>query len=673
MSSDRGKRKIGPFSPFVGDIATVVSRCNNCSHSLAEYLLISNNNNVPQAIASYDKLPSAMRMKHEQDWRAKAGPVSPLAHKTGRMQPQATKFTSQGGLGHIFFDEQAVNSESNNDDEDWDFELPRIPKPRPHLQNVLPDGSDAFSLSLLVGAIQGGEVVERIRNYLVYHRRGDGSELKRKINEPLEGFPAFFYVVETRNPEMIRLWARHGGDVNATYGTLRVPLLGYAIAIGGSFQDDTRAAVATLLSLGASADVIPRAFYDPLEQDLPDSGPAEEDLADLEDANKLWCTPHALLNLSQTLNFCFTTRYHLHLSSLLKGYSGAQRQVVQMRRSEDILGIHYFLIGQTTAATFLIKTMLRYLAMPTKRPIVMMFAGPSGHGKTELAKNFGNLLSLPFHAVDCTTIKYETDMFGPRAPYIGSREGSPLNNFLAEHNGSRSIVFLDEFEKTGNDIRQTLLIPFQDGSYQDRRNLSSVDCRKTIWILATNAFDPTIHDFCRRNKAVIWDPKKMPEAEKLIGGLSKQIRKESEGRFGAPITGRVTVWLPFLTFSPIEQAVVADKYVAEFGGEAMLPVRIANDEARDRLVGDVQLEIRQGYSLCSALAREGYVQELGARSLIAEVDDQVRGPLVDAYLQNLEEIVEDGGTTRCLASVDPDGAIEVSCAVPDTGENGAKN
>lgn len=105
----------------------------------------------------------------------------------------------------------------------------------------------------------------------------------------------------------------------------------------------------------------------------------------------------------------------------------------------------------------------------------------------------------------------------------------------------------------------------------------------------------------------------------------------------------------------------------------MLPVRIANDEARDRLVGDVQLEIRQGYSLCSALAREGYVQELGARSLIAEVDDQVRGPLVDAYLQNLEEIVEDGGTTRCLASVDPDGAIEVSCAVPDTGENGAKN
>ncbi|KAK6843960.1 hypothetical protein PG987_004820 [Apiospora arundinis] len=78
----------------------------------------------------------------------------------------------------------------------------------------------------------------------------------------------------------------------------------------------------------------------------------------------------------------------------------------------------------------------------------------------------GNLLSLPFHAVDCTTIKHETDLFGPKAPYMGYQEGSPLNGFLAHNSGSRSIVFLDEFEKTGDDIRQTLLILFQDGVHK---------------------------------------------------------------------------------------------------------------------------------------------------------------------------------------------------------------
>ncbi|KAK8122891.1 hypothetical protein PG984_011561 [Apiospora sp. TS-2023a] len=523
--------------------------------------------------------------------------------------------------------------DDNDDDGEWKFELPRIPSPRPHLQNAKPDGSTRFSLTELIGAIQAGETVERIRNYLAFHYRGDGSELRRLINGTIRDIPAFFYVVGTRCPGLIRLWATHGGDVNATCGPLRVPLLGFAIAIGGSFQHDTRHVVVTLLSLGASADVIPRAFYDPLERDLPDGGPPEQELSDLEDANKRWCTPHALLRLTQSLNFCFTTRYHLHLSSLLKRHTGAQRQVVQMRKSEDILGIHYFLIGQSTASTILIKTMLRYLAMPTKRPIVMMFAGPSGHGKTELARQFGDLLSLPFHAADCTSMKHGSDLFGARAPYRGHEEGSPLNNFLAKYDGQRSIVFLDEFEKAGKD---------------DRRDLRTIDCSKTVWIFATNAFDSTIHKFCKQNKDVIYDPRKTSESEKL-----------------APVTGRVTVWLPFLTFSPVEQAVVADKYIADFGREVVRPVQIAKDETRDRLVGNVHLNIRQGYSLCSALTRDGYVPELGARSLIAEVDEKVRGPLVDAYLQNQDDIAEDGGVTHCLANVDAEGAIEVLCAFPD--------
>ena len=89
--------------------------------------------------------------------------------------------------------------------------------------------------------------------------------------------------------------------------------------------------------------------------------------------------------------------------------------------------------------------------------------GPSGHGKTELGKRLGSLLSLQILTIDMTEIKYETDLFGPKAPYIGCESGSPLNNFLAENSGKRAIVMLDEFEKSTREVQNSLLVLFSDG------------------------------------------------------------------------------------------------------------------------------------------------------------------------------------------------------------------
>lgn len=109
------------------------------------------------------------------------------------------------------------------------------------------------------------------------------------------------------------------------------------------------------------------------------------------------------------------------------------------------------------------EVVLRYLAMPTNQPLVLLFAGPSGHGKTELAQNLGRLLSLDLHSVNCTHLRHETDLFGPWSPYQGWEKGSATNNFLASHNNESCIVFMDEFEKTHEEVRQALLLPFQCG------------------------------------------------------------------------------------------------------------------------------------------------------------------------------------------------------------------
>ncbi|KAK4161410.1 P-loop containing nucleoside triphosphate hydrolase protein [Cladorrhinum sp. PSN259] len=565
----------------------------------------------------------------------------------------------------------------------WDYVLPEIPVPARlnHTADsacnedddtddygLTPYGSrktlGSISIPSVVGAIQGGYTCEIIRNYLTHYREQlTAKELQDHLNSNVKGIPAFFYIVESGKVDMVKLWASYGADVNVTH--LGVPLIVFAIGLCRSFQKHTVMIVKILLSTGASVDAIPRAFYTPLDRDLPDSGPADDELDDLDDDNKAWCVPSARRRVARALNFSFTIRYDLHYASGAEKVSGAMKQVAKKLKSIGILGIPYFLIGQRLACRLLVEKFINHLAMPSKGPLVLLFAGPSGHGKTELARRLGELLTLNLHNVDCTGLAHETDLFGPRAPYWGHQEGSATNNFLAGQDGARSIIFLDEFEKTNQGVRQSLLIPFQNGEYTDRRYLTTVDCSKTIWVLATNAFDATIHSFCARYYDQLFandNSKKSQETLKDLGQkLSRKIRKECIGRFGAPLTGRIKEFIPFLTFSAVEQAAVADMYLSDLGGELTKPIDDSDDEKLYRPVGNINLDIKRGYSVCKALAAQGYVEELGARSIINTIDQEVKAPLVSSYLSSREEISPDQPTVGFAVGVDSDGEqVEVT-------------
>lgn len=70
------------------------------------------------------------------------------------------------------------------------------------------------------------------------------------------------------------------------------------------------------------------------------------------------------------------------------------------------------------------------------------------------------LLSLEMITMDCIEMRHETDIFGPKAPYSGYWEGSPLNNHLAKWSRQRNVVFLDELDKTLDEVRRSLLLLF---------------------------------------------------------------------------------------------------------------------------------------------------------------------------------------------------------------------
>jgi ATP-dependent Clp protease ATP-binding subunit ClpA len=102
--------------------------------------------------------------------------------------------------------------------------------------------------------------------------------------------------------------------------------------------------------------------------------------------------------------------------------------------------------------------------VPSKKPLVLVFAGPSGHGKTEMARRLGYLMQTELLVVDCTIVQHEIELFGGRHPYVNADKGTPLNNHLTKYDGERSIVFLDEFEKTSAEVHQALLLPFDNGN-----------------------------------------------------------------------------------------------------------------------------------------------------------------------------------------------------------------
>lgn len=147
----------------------------------------------------------------------------------------------------------------------------------------------------------------------------------------------------------------------------------------------------------------------------------------------------------------------------MKKPSNRASHVVKLKKTEELFRVLYFLIEQSVACNRLMARIVTHVAKPTDKPLVLMFAGPSGHGKTELAQQLGIFLDVPMHIADCASIEPKMDMFGPRKPYMGYDEGSPLNNFLAENSGRKCVVLLDEFEKTSTEIRETFLLPFDNG------------------------------------------------------------------------------------------------------------------------------------------------------------------------------------------------------------------
>ncbi len=176
------------------------------------------------------------------------------------------------------------------------------------------------------------------------------------LNAEVDGYPAMFNVVATNDIGIIREWIKLGGDPNITCNPNSFPLIAFVILKGDTSMYKASQTLKTLLRFGADPLVIPKAFYDPFCRDLPEQGPNLDELDDICDANKLWCTGNVRAHLAGSLNL--SQKYDLYRSSKVKPRSGREKEVLVRQGAEEVLGLHQMIVAQSNAIRWLERRLL---------------------------------------------------------------------------------------------------------------------------------------------------------------------------------------------------------------------------------------------------------------------------------------------------------------------------
>ncbi len=494
-----------------------------------------------------------------------------------------------------------------------------------------------FSLQRLTWAVQHGAEPKCIKRYLQSFSASSiatelGIELKVASGEP--SFPILYFAVERNAPEIVRILCDAGAQPDQrmrSSGTsiIRVPLLAYAIFSAEYDLLDTNQTVITLLAMGANPSDVPRDMWEDYMK-----SPIKDNRSQLVDGetDDLWCTPELRAALCRNLNLA--QQYFLWNAAQIERPNTRMKQLAQADKISLLFEIPYHIIGQQQATRQVIDCIRNHAHLKITKPLVLLFTGLSGHGKTELASRMGDLLSLETLRVDCTEMTQEEDMFGCKGAYQGSDVGTPLNNYLAQWTGQRAVIFLDEFDETTVSVRKMLLLPFEDGSYRDRRDQRALDCSKFIWILASNLGVEAINRFWTTH---LMDRKQAQQTKAPYHELQTTLQQIVTFVFRAPLVGRLSIIVPFLPFDKGEQAVATYKFMREMWNERRKPINTSTNE----LIQHIHLNYVNEGQIATHLAKKGYSVLTGARPLRNTVNREIGLRLTDQFSREDGEVVEE--------------------------------
>ena len=230
-----------------------------------------------------------------------------------------------------------------------------------------------------------------------------------------------------------------------------------------------------------------------------------------------------------------------------------------------------------------------------------LFSGPTGVGKTELAKQLAQSLGVEFIRFDMSEYMEPhtvSRLIGAPPGYVGFDQGGLLTDAIQKT--PYAVLVLDEIEKAHPNLFSILLQVMDHATLTDN-NGKKADFRNVILIMTTNAGGREMTDA---------SPGFMRTAASGHG------RGVIERTFAPEFRNRLDAWIAFepLSFDTILQ--VVDKFVAE------LKTQLA--------AKNVTLELRDAGR--EWLAHHGYDKSFGARPMARLISQKVKEPLVDAIL-----------------------------------------
>ncbi len=278
--------------------------------------------------------------------------------------------------------------------------------------------------------------------------------------------------------------------------------------------------------------------------------------------------------------------------------------------------------GQDAAISALssaIKLARAGLREPEKPIGNYLFAGPTGVGKTEVAKQLADSLGVELLRFDMSEYMEKhavSRLIGAPPGYVGFDQGGMLTDGVDQH--PHCVLLLDEMEKAHPDVYNILLQVMDHGKLTDH-NGRSVDFRNVILIMTTNAGASDMA------KSAIGFNRDRREGEDTAA-IERTFSPEFRNRLDAVIS-----------FSALPRAVilqVVDKFVLQLEAQLM-----------DR---HVHIELTPEAS--EWLAEKGYDDRMGARPLGRVIQEHIKKPLAEELLFGkltkggvVRVVVKDGG------------------------------
>ena len=291
-----------------------------------------------------------------------------------------------------------------------------------------------------------------------------------------------------------------------------------------------------------------------------------------------------------------------------------QTETAKLLKMEDEL--HKRVIGQEEAVKALAQSIRRTrsgLKDPNRPGGSFIFAGPTGVGKTELAKALAEFLFgdedalIQLDMSEFSEKHTASRLFGAPPGYVGYDEGGQLTEKVRRK--PFSVVLFDEVEKAHPDIFNSLLQILEEGRLTDSQG-RKVDFKNTVIIMTTNLGTRDI------NKGVLTGFQTADHSTHDYGRMKSKVAEELKQHFRPEFLNRVDDTIVFPPLTKPEIARIVDLMIAK------LAKRMEAQDMRLQLTDEAR----------ELLADVGFDPVLGARPLRRAIQREIEDALSERIL-----------------------------------------